>query len=237
MEGSAPLMQLARRAQARFAVPEPAGSWLWEHVRRTVTTAGLLAACGELDPPAERAAVGAAAMYRDAGWAVQVREGQIPPEQVLSRPTQDLQLELAAEALLDDAEGLLDTVTLDRAAEAIRQSGRREAALPEAIVLSDACNLQAVGPLELLRQFRQYQRQGQSLGRLIETWRRKQQYRYWDAWIAECLRLEISRRLARERVAAFEQVLDALERQVAAADLAALLRAAGIDAPQPLALE
>jgi len=234
VESQKALQQLAARARRRLVPRDGGDTWLWDHTCRVVRTADRLRICPELAAqPPDATALHAACLYREAGWAIQWQEGRIQSAQLLARPTQDLQLELAAEALLDDAGGLLDSLTLDRAAEAIRQSGRREPTLPEAIVLSDACNLQAVGLIELLRQFRQYQATGQPLDRLIETARRKQEYRYWDAWIRDCLRLELSRELALQRVAALEGTLEALRQHLTAEDLADLLSRRGLEVPDP----
>ena len=233
----ATVQTLARRARQRLVPPGRDDTWLWDHACRVVRTALGLTASPELsDRPCDPGAVVAAALYREVGWAIQWQEGRVQAAQLLARPTQDVQLELAAEALHDDADALLDALTLERAAEAIRQSGRRETTLPEAIVLADASNLQAVGLIELLRQFRQYQAEGQPLGQLIATARRKQEYRYFDAWIRDCLRLELSRELARRRVARFQDAVAGLEQQMLAEDLAALLGEQGLKLPELPAL-
>jgi hypothetical protein len=204
--------------------------WLWEHSQRVMNSAAMLAMLpdvGEETP--HRQAVALAALFHDAGWAVQVRENQIPPWLVLNRPTSDLQRELGAGLLLERCAKLAQRETLELAAEAIRQCNDRRSALPEAQVLSEAENLDEIGITYVLRQFRQLQAEGRQLEQLLLSWARQREYRFWDARINECLRWETTRRLARERLNAVEIFMSALARDREGSDVRRILLDAGID--------
>lgn len=212
----------------------PAGDlWLWEHTRRVTHLAQLLAPLPEVreigeDQP-DQTAVAVAALFADAGWAVQVRRGEVSHWQVLGRPTNDLQRELSVGALQDHAAALLPVKTMETAARAIREWPDRYTRMPEARALSEAENLDEIGVMYVLRQFRRYQAEGRPLDELVVSWRQLLEYRFWEARINDCLRWETTRHIARERLKAVEQFMSALARDREATDLRRVLEGAGTD--------
>jgi hypothetical protein len=175
-------------------------------------------------------AVSIAALFHDAGWAVQVREGQVSPWLVLNRPTNDLQRELGAALLVEKCAKLVPAEILTVAAEAVRQCNDRYTSLPEAQVLSESESLDDIGLTYVLRQFRQAQAEGRPLEQLLQNWSRQVEYRYWDARINDCLRWEATRVLARERLKAVEAFMSALAANREASDVWRALKAAGVHA-------
>jgi hypothetical protein len=207
--------------------------WLWEHAERVMRLAQMLALLPEVreigDEQPDQTAVAVAALFADAGWAVQVRQGEIKRWQVLSRPTNDIQRELGVGALQDHAAQLLPADTVELAIRAIRECNDRYTKVPAARALSEAENLDEIGVMYVLRQFRQYQAEGRPLEQLVLSWRRQLEFRFWDARINNCLRWEASRHIARERLKAVEQFMSALARDREATDLHRVLENAGID--------
>lgn len=205
--------------------------WLWEHSQRVSELGRLMARLPEFGEETPHAgAVVIAALFHDAGWALQVRQGQVNPWQVLSRPTSDLQRELGASLLIEKLAKLVPSDTLELAAEAIRQCNDRYTSLPEAQVLAEAENLDEIGLTYVLRQVRQSQAEGRLLEQLLINWSRQLEYRYWDARINDCLRWETTRKLARERLSAVEAFMSALARDREGSDVWQALKAMGIDA-------
>lgn len=203
---------------------------LWEHSARVMELARLLALLPDVgEESAHRQAVCIAALFHDAGWAVQVRDRQITPWQVLNRPTSDLQRELGAALMLEKCAGLAPPEILHLAAAAIRQCNERHTSLPEAQVLSEAENLDEIGLMYILRQIRQVQAEGRPVEHILLTWSRQIEYRYWDARINDCLRWETTRRLARQRLRDVEAFMAALARDREGGDVRRALKDAGID--------
>lgn len=192
--------------------------WLLDHTFRVVQLTRLLGDVPELagERPDPTAAA-LAALYHDLGWALQVRAGQLSAEQVLTRPTSDVQRDLASNYLLEHGVVSLPRATVELAAEAIRQCNNRGSAMPEAQALADAENLDDIGLMHILRQFRQCQFEGRPLATLLAHWQRLAEYRYWEARIQDSLRFETSRRVARERLRDAELVMAALAREAAGA--------------------
>lgn len=207
--------------------------WLWERARRVMYLAQMLALLPEAreiggDQP-DQTAVALAGLFADAGWAVQVTRGEVSHWHVLSRPTNDIQRELGVGALQDHAAALLPAEPVALAVRAVRECNDRYSKSPEARVLSEAENLDEIGIMYVLRQFRQYQAEGRPLEQLLASWTRHREYHYWDARINECLRWETTRHIARARLEAVGQFMTALTRDRDAVDLQHALKSAGID--------
>lgn len=207
--------------------------WLWEHTQRVMQLARLLALLPEAreiggDQP-NQDAVSLAALFADAGWAVQVRRGELDHWAVLNRPTNDVQREIGVGVLQERAAGHLSSELVEIAARAIRECNDRYSKLPEARVLSEAENLDEIGIMYVLRQFRQFTADGHSLDQLVVNWGRYLEYRYWDARINDCLRWETTRHIARERLRAVEQFMEAFTRDRGAFDLQRSLVNLGVD--------
>lgn len=198
--------------------------WLWEHSERVMRLARAFAKLPEFARARlDGDALAAACLFHDAGWAAQFRQGRFDRWQVLSRPTNDVQRELGAGLLQEQCGHLLPAEAVRRAVQAIRECNDRNSALPEAQLLVEAENLDDIGTLYVLRQFRQYQAEGRPLEQLITSWARQKEYNYWDARVNDLLRTESARQLARQRLASVDQFIQALARDHAGADAAALV--------------
>lgn len=203
-----------------------ADGWLWEHSERVMRLARQLTHAPEIATRTpDRTALAAAALLHNVGWVQPVENGQITPWQILQRPTNDVQREVAAGILEEHLRDVLPPETLACAADAIRQCSDRYTELTEAMVLADAESLADTGILYVLRQFRLYQAEGRSLDQLVQNWQRQKEYRYWEARINDGLRFECSRDIARHRLQAVEPLMQALAASLENSDVAALLGA------------
>ena len=227
------LLEVAKHLLILPGVGRANDIWLWEHAQRVMKLARALALLPEAreigaDQP-DQDGVTLAALFADAGWAKQVRGGEIDHWQMLCRPTNDTQRELAVRALIEEAAGHVPDRLIEVAAGAIRECNNRYTKLAEARILSEAENLDEIGILYVLRQHRQFQAEGLPLDQLVINWGRHLEYRYWDARINDCLRWEAARQIARERLRAVEQFMEALTRDRGALDLYSALDSMGVD--------
>lgn len=232
-------VQAAARAFLIVRAPSAGDDlWLWEHSERVMNMARMVSLLPEFgqDRP-DATAVVVAALFHDAGWAVQLRQGVVKPAQILARPTSDMQRELGAVAMHEQTGKLLPDEIRTVAAEAIRRYNDRGAATPEARAISEADNLDDIGLMYALRQFRLSQAEGRPIEQLVINWSRQIEYRYWEARINDSLRFETVRQIARERLKGVEQFMAVLARDREASDLWRALKSAGVDpsaAIQPL---
>lgn len=194
--------------------------WLWEHSERVMRLTRLVAALPELEGHnADLAALSAAALFHDAGWIVEIQQGRWKRWQLLGRPTNDIQRELGAALLQEQAGPLLQAPVARLACDAIRQCNDRDSDLIEARILAEAEALDEVGTMYLLRQFRQYQAEGRPLKQLVETWQRQKEYHYWELRLNDGFRFEMTRALARQRLEAIDAFMTALERDLRGTDV------------------
>ena len=202
--------------------------WLWEHSERVMHLTQQVAGLPEVGGQnADLTALAAAALFHDAGWVLELQQRRFERWQLLTRPTNDLQRELGAAMLQEEAGSLLSGPTVRLAGEAIRQCNNRGTTLLEARILAEAEALDEVGVLYLLRQFRQYQAEGRPLQQLVDSWHRQKEYHYWDVRLNEGFRYETTRGLARRRLEAVDAVIQALARDLHGNDLAQMLAQRG----------
>lgn len=220
------LLALARQQLSVTDAQGRVDLWLWEHSERVMRLTQLISRLPEFAPQRpDLAAVAAAALFHDAGWAVQFAQGKFDRWQILTRPTSDIQRELGAALLQEQAAHLVSGDSLRRAVQAIRQCNDRSTTLVEAQVVAEAENFDEIGTLAVLRQLRQYLAEGRPLEQFVAGWVRQKEYRFWEARINDSLRLETTRALARERLTAVDQFMHALQRDLSGAELEAALRA------------
>lgn len=200
--------------------------WLWEHADRVRQHAVSIARLpGVPAGSADLTAVEVAAVFHDAGWMVEHQQGRWDRWQLLSRPTNEIQRELAAAMLQEEISHLLPGTTVRRAADAIRACNNRNTDLIEARILAEAEALDEVGAVHVLRQFRLYQGDGRPITQLVDTWNRQKEYHYWEMRLADGFRYDATRELARQRLEQVDVFLQALQGNCVAADVRRLLPA------------
>ena len=202
--------------------------WLWEHSERVMHLTQKVARLPEVGgEKVDQTALAAAALFHDAGWMLEFQQGRFERWQLLTRPTNDLQRELSAAMLQEEAGPLLSGPTARLAGEAIRQCNNRNTTLLEARILAEAEALDEMGVLYVLRQFRQYQAEGRPLQQLVDSWQRQKEYRYWEVRLNDGFRYQSTRELARRRLEAVDAVMHALARDLHGDDVTQVLAQLG----------
>jgi hypothetical protein len=105
----------------------------------------------------------------------------------------------------------------------IRESGFGRAEMKEAMILSDARNLDDMGATGIFSEFKRYVMGGKGVGEAINLWRVKMDYRYWEARLKDSFHFESVRRLACQRVEAAERFMRQLEEEHTGVDIAKIL--------------
>ena len=95
--------------------------------------------------------------------------------------------------------------------------------MTEAKILSDARNLDDMGAVGIFSEFRRFVCNGKGVADVLESWKRKVDYRYWQARLKESFRFETVRKLAVQRFAATEYFMTQLKMENNAQDLEDLL--------------
>lgn len=193
---------------------------LWEHSVRVSETARQIARLPEVQAASpDEAAIVAAALYHDAGWVARLRDSEIRRGEILCRLKSEAHREHGA-LMLEHALGeLLPRDTLQRASGAIRTLKNRRIESVEGQVITEADNLDELGVLSLWSSIRRGVTEGKGVQAVIDTWRRRKEYRFWEAHLKDSFRFAPVRAVAEKRLEQLERLMRELEGQHTGADI------------------
>ncbi len=201
----------------------PQDPLIWEHSARVAKLAETIRTMPGIPPTdVDPAALAAAALYHDAAWVLQAREGEVQPSEMLLRPCSDLQRELGADWLTDRLKDLLGPGVLAQAARTVRELNNRRSPSPDVQILAEADSLDQIGPQTMLLMLRRQLNEGKSLKDLIAVWERQEEYNFWPARIKESFRFAVVRRLAEARLEKLRRFMNDLRQAVRLEDVTAL---------------
>ena len=160
-----------------------------------------------------------AAYFVEAGFARYADAEDTGARLVLADVSSDDLRDFSTQIVLDKLSGALAGPKVDKINKIIIESGNRSADMTEAKILSDARNLDDMGAVGLFNEFRRYVVHGKGASDVLESWKRKVDYRYWQARLKESFRFESVRKLAAQRFSAAEYFMNQLGMENAAKDL------------------
>ncbi len=211
------------RARADLVISTEQGDedvFLWEHSIRVANSALRIAKLSVVQAASpDETAILAAALYHDAGWIVRLEAGEVQRGETLVRPLSEADREQAAVVLERSLGKLLPPESLARATEAVRTLKDREMDSIEGQVVAEADNLDQLGVLSLWTIIRRGMIDGKGVRAVIDTWRRRKEYRYWDALLKDSFRFPAVRAIAERRLEQFERLMEELEAQQEGVDL------------------
>lgn len=212
-------------AQRTFNVSGSSGkrdNWLWDRTVRIVHNVGQICRLPELATQAisiERSCLIAAAYFSVSGLVDPdgVKNTGIPSNRSDSNDANlcGLSAKIASETLT----GVLSETRLHKVSRIITESCNRFTDMTEATILSDARNLEDMGAVGLLYELRQHIVNGKSISEILESWKCKTQYGYWQARLKESFRYDAVRQMAEQRFFAMEHFMDQLAAENKPCDL------------------
>jgi len=212
-------------AQRTFNVSGSSGKrdhWLWDRTVRIVHNVGQICRLPELAEQAisiERSCLIAAAYFSISGLTHPAGARNIGGSliRVDSSDTDlcGLSAKIASEAL----SGVLSEARLHTVSRIITESCNRFTDMTEATILSDARNLEDMGAVGLLHELRQHIINGKSISEILESWKCKTQYGYWQASLKESFRYDAVRQMAEQRLSAMEHFMNQLAAENKPCDL------------------
>jgi hypothetical protein len=202
--------------------PSPLGredTHLLDHAERTLRIADVILEFEEVQPMMiDRVCLDAAIMFHDAARVRLDRERRESPVYAAATMSTDEVRGYSAELAGDALSGILTAKQLDHTQNVIRQYQNRTTTLPEAMVLSDASNLDELGVIGMWREARRFALEGRSVADVLASWQRKLDYGYYSARIDETFRFGKSRAWARARLAQLEGFMTAMITESTAED-------------------
>ena len=224
---------IRNRARADLIVINGQGEddpFLWEHSLRVLHNAVMIATLAEVRQASpDPITIEAAALYHDSGWVARLRSNEINRMDVLIRPVSSTHFDQGAMLLEERLRGVISRDSLMRASQAVRSLGARETSQIEARILAEANNLDEFGALSLWPNIRRGLLDGRGVQSVIDTWRRRKEYRFWEARLSDSFRFGPVRAIAEKRLRQYERFMRELEEQIEGRDVCVDGSAVGSD--------
>ncbi len=219
-------MDMIRRiAREVLTMPSPGGdedNWLWDRTQRILRNVEHICRLPELveaDVPIDRFCLVGATCFADSGFTRYAEAENVSSRLVLTDVKSSDLREFSTQIVSDKLAEVLSAAKIDKVNNIIVESESRESNLAEAKILSDARNLDDMGAVGVLNEFRRNVMRGKGVSDVMESWKRKVDYRYWQARLKESFRFETVRKVAVQRFAATEYIMNQLKIENAAQDL------------------
>ncbi|MBE0537100.1 MAG: hypothetical protein IH624_15675 [Phycisphaerae bacterium] len=199
-----------------------ADNWLWDRTQRILRNVEHICRLPELvaaDVPIDRFCLIAATLFSDSGFANYAEVEDMGAKLVLADVKAEDLRGFSTQVVSEKLAATLSGAKIDKINRIITESGNRETDMPEGKILSDARNLDDMGAVGIYNDFRRYVFHGKGVADVMESWKRKVDYRYWQARLKESFRFETVRKLAVQRFAATEYFMTQLKLENAAQDL------------------
>lgn len=198
--------------------------FLWEHSARVAKAARAIAHLPAVQAKSpDEAVVLAAALYHDADWVTRVHAGEVDRSQILLHQPPDNHRVRSAEVMERSLAKLMPAESVTRASRVIRNLYARDTAQIEGQIVADAESLDEFGLLAFWPSIRRGSLDGKGVKAVLDTWHRRKEYRFWTARLKDSFHFSEVRELAKERLAAYERAMVAVEEQHTAADLERLV--------------
>lgn len=224
MAGIGVIQEMAEQALAVPTVKGTPDRYLIDRARRVLRHCGSIARLNDVQRfQIDQECLNIAALFRDAGFARYANEEDRATRMVLADLTDEDLRDFSAQTVQEKLVELLNPRQMERVCSIIIESGSRGTTLIEAMILSDARNLDDMGAVGIFNDFRRYVVHGRGATDSLLSWKRKIEYDYWSARLRESFRFESVRRLAEGRLKTAEQFMQCLDTENRAGDLEDML--------------
>jgi len=212
-------------ARESLVIPAPAGDrdlFLWDRTQRLVRNVQHISRLPELSNrniQIDRFCLLAATYFSDTGLAERLRTQGTGGKAVAWYNNGNGLLELSAQVASEKLAEVVEQERISKIVGIIAESGSRLTQRTEAMILSDARNLDDMGATGIFNEVRQYALNGKGVSGALQSWKRKTDYRYWEARLKEGFRFESVRKLAQRRLAFAERFMQQLGAEAEASGL------------------
>jgi len=212
----------AKQALTIRTVTGELDDFLWDRGQRLVCNVEQICRLPELSrigQGIDHFCLTAATCFSDAGLA---RHLQVPKAEAVSAKSNidggEL-LGLSTEVVTEKLAAVVEKSIIEKINRIITESGDHSTQQAEAMILSDARNLDDMGTTGIFNEFRRLIFAGKGISNILLSWERKKDYRYWHARLNKSFRFEQVRKLAEQRLSAAERFMSQLKFETQAHDL------------------
>jgi len=216
------IRQIAHQALTIPTLTGISDNWLWDRTLRILRTVEHICRLPELVNRAaavDRFCLISATYFADAGFAHYIDVENVSARLVLADISLAELCDFSTQVVSDRLVGAMSGLRIDKINRIILESCNRQTSMIEAMILSDARNLEDMGAVGLFHELRRYVIHGKGISEILDSWKRKIDYGYWQARLKESFRFEPVRLLAEQRFAAAEYFMTQLATENAARDL------------------
>jgi len=216
------IREIAQQALTVNTLAGTRDSYLWDRTQRLVRNVEHICRLPEIvdaNLAIDRFCLIGATYFSDAGFARYVDSGDNSARVVLADLSVTDLRDFSIQIVTDKLTSVIAGPKIDKINKIIHQSSDRFSKMTEAMILSDARNLDDMGAVGIFNEFRRYVIHGKGASDAIDSWKRKVDYRYWDARLKESFRFESVRELASRRFSAAEHFMNHLLVENSARDL------------------
>ena len=188
-------------------------SFLLDRAERLIRNVNLICHLPELANAGfqvDKTSLLAAAYFYDAAlakWISTKRNGQ---HFFYSDRKIDGMSDLSRTILEEKLAGVLDKSKINKISEIIAETNEHFTKMTEAMILSDARNLDDMGAAGLINDLRRSITEGKTISDILGGWQRKIDYNYWQARLRESFRFESVRKIAEKRFTAANYFMNEL---------------------------
>ena len=214
-------------AERVLAIPTQKGTsdgYLIDRAYRILRHCGGIARLGEVQRfQIDHDCLYIAAMFRDAGFAYYANQEDKVSRMVLADLTDEDIRDFSTQVVQEKLTELLTPERLELICGIIIESGKHNTTLIEAMILSDARNLDDMGVTGIFDEMRRYVMHGRGAAEALAGWNRKIEYDYWSARLRDGFRFESVRSIAEQRLLTARKFMGQLDIENGAADLEEIL--------------
>jgi hypothetical protein len=213
-------------------------NFLWERSQRLVNNISLILSLPEVAekaPELDKFSLTAAAYFSEAGLATFLKSEMGPtnpkngvrgsqknsPLKVIPNLSAagDYMVYQATEVLNEHLKDLVEKKIIEKISAIIIQSYENGQQSPEAMVLSDARNLDDMGVVGIFNDLKSYFFAGKGINNLLKSWDSKIDYAYWQSRLDESFYFDSVREIARKRLYAAHFFMKQLKIETRALDV------------------
>ena len=219
------IKELAKEVLTKSKDSLQLGRYLWERTQRMVRHIEYICELPEIAQPGleiDRFSLLCATYFSETGLSGLLGRKNAPITYPFFKSGSDGLMELCAQIIDSKLGSILTKSQVVKIKKIISESVGHSTSMTEAMILSDARNLEDMGAVGLFNELKRFMSQGKNISDILLHWQKQIDYRYWQARLEDNFWFEDVRKLAEQRLATAWKFMNQLQTEAEARDLKAL---------------
>lgn len=201
-------------------------SSLWDRTQRLARNVELICKLPEVTGSGlqiDRFCLMVATYFSDSGLAYHIKSAVKGGQPVIYDSGADELLDYCTTAVEENFSSVMAASRVNKINRIITESHNSFTNVTEAMILSDARNLDDMGATGIFNELRRYIIGGKGVSDALKLWKSKVDYRYWEAHLKDNFRFGSVQKLAEQRLSTAEYFMDQLKVEHTAEDMEKLI--------------